>query len=196
MAAQGVVARLQIQTRPLKVGEGDARWYDVRGIQAVPAVRLTARGVVGLIDGHELLDVHHQDHPQSRNRQARGSTNAVSFNLTAHYDLMSRQYGPHIWPGCGGENILVQLAAPATAAALAQGLAIETRDGRVWLRGVTAAAPCLPFSRFALNKPHRPSVDLVKNALIFLGDGMRGFYAAYDGHPVEIALGDPVHLAG
>ena len=194
MIELGPIVRLQIQTQPLKAGEGDNRWYETRWIETVSALRLTPQGVIGLADGREQLDVHHRDHPQSRNRQARGSANGLSFNVTPHYAQMAQQFGSHMLAGSGGENILIETTAPVTAADFRRGLLLQTRGGLAHLTQVAAAEPCVPFARFALHKPHRPAVDLVKNALIFLGDGMRGFYAAYEDAPVEIRLGDWVYL--
>ncbi len=195
MIELGPIVRLQIQRQPLKAGEGDKRWYDARWIEAVSTLRLTPHGVVGLADGQEWLDAHHRDHSQSRNRQDHGSANGISFNVTSHYAQMVRQFGNHLWSGSGGENILIEAAAPVTDADFRRGLLLQTTHGLVHLTQIAAAEPCVPFARFALHKPHRPAVDLVKNALIFLGDGMRGFYAAYEGAPyegapVELRLGD------
>lgn len=195
MIELGPIVRLQIQRQPLKVGEGDKRWYDARWIEAVSTLRLTPRGVVGLAGGQEWLDAHHRDHPQSRNRQDHGSANGISFNVTSHYEQMAQQFGNHLWSGSGGENILIEAAA-VTGADFRRGLLVQTANGLVHLGQITAAEPCVPFARFALNKPHRPAVDLVKNALIFLGDGMRGFYAAYEGAPVELRLGEWAFLPG
>ena len=200
MIELGPIVRLQIQTQPLKTGDGDNRWYNTRWIEAVSALRLTRQGVVGLVEGEERLDAHHRDHPQSRNRQHRGSANGISFNVTPHYAQIGRQFGEHMWPGSGGENILIESAAPVTAADFRRGLLLQTTSGLVHLTQIAAAEPCVPVARFALDKPHRPAVDLVKNALVFLGDGMRGFYAAYEGAPsykgalVELRLGDWVYL--
>lgn len=196
MIELGPIVRLQIQTQPLKAGDGDNRWYDTRWIEAVSALRLTPQGVVGLVDGEERLDAHHRDHPQSRNRQHRGSANGISFNVTPHYAQMGQQFGEHMWLGSGGENILIEAAAGVAAVDFGRGLVVQTANGLARLGQIAAAEPCVPFARFALHKPHRPAVDLVKNALIFLGDGMRGFYAAYDGAPAEVRLGDWVYLPG
>lgn len=193
MIELGPIVRLQIQTQPLKVGEGGNCWYDTRWIEAVSVLRLTPQGVA---DGEGRLDVHHRDHPQSRNRQHRGSANGISFNVTPHYRQMSQQFGEHMWLGSGGENILIEAAAGVTTVDFRRGLAVQTANGVVHLKQITAAEPCVPFARFALHKPHRPAVDLVKNALIFLGDGMRGFYAAYEGDSVELRLGEWVFLPG
>lgn len=194
MIELGPIVRLQIQTQPLKAGEGDNRWYDNRWIETVPTLRLTPQGVMGLAGGQEQLDVHHCDHPQSRNRQARGSANGLSFNVTPHYAHMAQQFGSHMLSGSGGENILIETTAPVAAADFRRGLLLQTNRGLVHLTQIVAAEPCVPFARFALHKPHRPAVELVKNALLFLAEGVRGYYAAYDGASVEIRLGDWAYL--
>ncbi|MCA9938406.1 MAG: hypothetical protein KC418_07180 [Anaerolineales bacterium] len=190
----GPIVRLQIQTQPLRVGDGDDRWYDIRWLAALPALRLTTEGIIGLADGQEQLDVHHVAHPRSRSGRPRGKENSISFNVTAHYTQITRQYGDHMWPGSGGENILIETNTPVSPADFQRGLLIQTAGGLIHLTHVNAAVPCVPFARFALHKPHRPAVELVKNALVFLGDGMRGFYAAYDGAPVEVRVGDWAYL--
>lgn len=57
------------------------------------------------------------------------------------------------------------------------------------------AVPCVEFTRWAMRYPEdaRPDLTVTENVR-FLDDGMRGFYAAYDGQPVTVALGDRVFV--
>jgi hypothetical protein len=63
------------------------------------------------------------------------------------------------------------------------------------LRPVIVAAPCVEFSRYALQFPDgaRPDAS-VTEALRFLDAGLRGFYATYEGEPTVVELGARVLL--
>ena len=64
----GTIVRLQVQESSLKVGDKPRR-YDPAPIRSVPALRVSPAGVVGLAEsGESILDVHHHDHPASKNR--------------------------------------------------------------------------------------------------------------------------------
>jgi hypothetical protein len=79
---------------------------------------------------------------------------------------------------------------------LMPGIVILTGDGRqIRLGDVFAAAPCVEFSRYALRFPDdaRPD-ETVADALRFLNDGLRGFYASLRGPAVRVALGDRVFV--
>ena len=188
----GHVARLQIQIGSLKRGEGAARVYDPANLRAAPALRLTPAGVVGLLaDGREQLDVHHRDHPASKNR----SGNAISFNFSSHYGRMRRRFGPHLQAGSAGENLLFETAESFSAAQLAQGLLIVTQDGaRATLSPIASAAPCLPFSQYALGPGAAPDAAALKQTLQFLDHGVRGFYCGLQGDPLLVRVGDAVWL--
>lgn len=76
---------------------------------------------------------------------------------------------------------------------MAGGLKIETRDGPIALDSVIVAAPCAPFSTYALRQPDAPPAAL-KATLQFLDHGTRGFYCQFSGEtPATIALGDRVY---
>jgi len=189
----GHIIRLQAQTSPLKLGQKPYRVYDPAPIRATPALRLTGEGVIGLDDGQAFVDVHHARHPQSRRR---GETNAISFNFTAHYRRMRDRYGPRLADGVAGEGILIASDHIWTEEALQPGLVIVTRSGeQVRLHHIIVAAPCAPFSRFALAlDAHAPS-EMIKETLQFLDGGTRGFLAQLDGHEAEIQVGDSVFVA-
>src|ERR671917_846382 len=85
----GTVVRLQVQESSLKVGVKPRR-YDPAPIQSVPAISLSAAGVVGLAEnGERIVDVHHREHPSSKNR---GGENGISLGFTAHYLAMRRRF--------------------------------------------------------------------------------------------------------
>ena len=63
------------------------------------------------------------------------------------------------------------------------------------LDAVIFAEPCVEFSRYALRYSHdAPSDRAVTDALTFLREGTRGFYATYPGAPATIAVGTGVYL--
>ena len=190
----GVVVRLQVQRASLKAGQAPRRRYDPAPLHAVPALLVTAAGVSGCDErGEAVADVHHRDHPASKNRGGNG----VSVGFTGHYAAMRARFGAHLDDGLAGENILVETRYSYGEADLANGLVVETADGAtVRLERVVVAEPCVEFSRYALRYPPDMRTDrAVTSALTFLGDGMRGYYATYRGEPARIQLGDRVYVA-
>ncbi len=198
----GPVVRLQVQAASLKVPSGGRAGrhdrYDPAALRDVPALTLDGRGVVGLVgDGpgdatERVLDVHHPDHPASRNR---GGRNGISIGFTAHYAAMRERFGDHLPDGVAGENLIVATGAVMGEDDLAGGLVVETADGPVCLGGVAVATPCVEFSRYALRFPDEARPDRrVTEAIRFLDDGMRGYYAAMDGPPTTVRVGDRVYV--
>ena len=193
MKLVGEIVRLQIQTDRLIQGERPYRTYTTGNLQTVPAMRLTATGVIGLRDGVEQLDVHHADHPNSGYRDGFG----ISLGITAHYEQMRGRFGGHITPGCAGENVIVAAAVPLTLDELAAGLMIVTADGReIELERPSVIPPCEPFSRFCLQADDRPPALAMKETLQFLDNGMRGFGVVLVGETAVIRPGDKLFLAG
>jgi hypothetical protein len=190
----GPIVRLQVQVVSLKVGKLRWRHYDPKGLRAVPILEVNDGGVQGWTANDEpLADVHHRDHSDSKNR---GGENGISVGFTSHYAAMRARFSDHLTDGIAGENILVATDTLLFEADLAAGLIIATADGReIPLQDAFPAAPCVEFSRFALKFPEdaRPN-ETVTEALRFLNEGMRGFYAAYHGPAERIALGDRVFL--
>jgi len=189
----GAIVRLQVQESSLKVGDKPRR-YDPAPIRSVPALSVSAAGVVGLAEnGNSILDVHHHDHPASKNR---GGENGISFGFTGHYLAMRQRFGQHLAAGIAGENILIEADRQFQLAELAGGVIVESTAGkRLELRPVIVAAPCVEFSRYALKFPHGDRPDAtVTEALRFLDAGMRGFYATYEGEPAVIEVGARVFL--
>jgi hypothetical protein len=193
MECIGTVVRLQVQASSLKVGETPRR-YDPTPLRSLTVIEVTTAGVLGLRDeGAPITDVHHERHPSSKNRDGK---NGVSLGFTAHYAVMRERFGDHLVDGIAGENVLIATDRPFAEEELAGGLVIEGWDGgRLSLRPVMGAAPCVEFARFALRFPERARPDAtVTEALRFLQGGRRGFYATCAGEPAVVALGDRVLL--
>jgi hypothetical protein len=190
----GTIARLQVQESSLKVGVKPRR-YDPAPLRSVPAISFSPAGVVGLTEhGESIVDVHHREHPSSKNR---GGENGISLGFTAHYREMRRRFGQHLRDGIAGENILIETDRQFPVEELATGVVIEGTAG-TWpeLRPVIVAAPCVEFSRYALKFPNDARPDAtVTEALRFLDAGMRGFYATYSGEPAVVEIGARVFLS-
>jgi hypothetical protein len=193
MPVLGRIVRLQVQESSLKMGEAPRRWYDPSPIMEVPDLRLTADGVVAVPEGDEVIvDVHNRLHPASKNR----GKNGVSIGFVSHYDAMRERFGGHMVDGIAGENILVEIDRMVDHAEIAKGLEIRLAGGeRIELADVIVAAPCVEFARFALQFPREARPDrTVTEAVKFLDDGMRGFYARYEGPAVMLSVGDELLL--
>lgn len=190
----GTIVRLHVQESSLKVGDKPRR-YDPAPIQSVPVLSVSSAGVVGLTEnGKTILDVHHRDHPASKNRRGE---NGISLGFTGHYREMRQQFGLHLADGIAGENILIEADQQFQVEELAAGVVLEgSPDRQLNLRPVIVAAPCVEFSRYALTFPDDARPDAtVTEALRFLDAGMRGFYATYEGEPAVIEVGAQVFLA-
>ena len=171
----GTVARLQVQRSRLKPGAAATRVYDPEPLLEVEALEVGPRGVTG--DGH--LDVHHADHPDSRNRRL---ANGLSLLPRTHYHSLRERYGPHLLDGVAGESLLLDTEGPWTEADLTGALWLETAEGELLeLDGAVAAPPCVEFSRFCLRLPPGPVGPDVRQALVDLDGGARGFYAQVRG---------------
>ena len=186
----GRVVHLQIQRSKLKLGEKPNRYYDPAPLLAVDELTLTPEGAMAsTADGGALLDIHHAAHPATRNLDR---TNDLSVGFTAHYAAMRDRYGDHLVDGCAGENILIETASRMTLAEIAGGLVIQPAGGGypVRLRVVRPAPPCREFSGYA-TRGSQP--EMIKEALQFLDDGLRGFYCALGNPvPVLVTIGDLV----
>jgi hypothetical protein len=196
MRLLGEIVGLQTQISSLKIGDAPRRRYDPAALRAVPRLALSEDGVTGLTETSERVpDVHNRTHPASKNR---GGTNGISVGFTSHYAAMRTRFGDHLTDGIAGENILVRLPHAATIISeddLRGNLLIENGDGTARLTDLVVAAPCVEFSRFALRFPDELRPDrTVTEAVQFLGEGMRGFYATYRGEQATIALGNRVYL--
>jgi hypothetical protein len=189
----GRIVRLQVQESSLKVGERLRRWYEPGPIRTIPMLALDAHGVTGReADGTDVPDVHNATHPASKHR----GENGVSLGFTSHYTVMRARFGDHLADGIAGENILVATDRVFAEAEFAAGIQIETTDGAlVRLEAIISAEPCVEFSRYALRYPlDAPPDRTVTDALIFLREGTRGFYATSPGAPATVAVGAGVYL--
>lgn len=180
MEVVGTVARVQVQRSRLKPGPRGARRYDPSPLLEVEALELGPRGVVGLgAGGVRVVDVHHADHPDTRNVKL---TNGISLLPRAHYAALRQRFGAHLVDGVAGESLLLDTAGPLTEADLGSRLLVETADGGVLeLTGVTAAPPCVEFTRFVLGRTDLAVDDEVKATMDALDGGGRGFYASATG---------------
>ncbi|SDS56976.1 hypothetical protein [Microlunatus soli] len=175
------IVRLQIQTGPMKVGRAPLRQYRTDGLQQVERLLIDDRGSHGVWtadDGHEqrAIDVHHRDHPQSRNRK--GGAGLSVFG-TGDYDALRERYGPHLVDGAVGESVLVDAPAGLADLDFPTTFAIRGAAGMIAFVQARVADPCVEFSRFCLGEQPSPQVsDAVRQALIDLDDGHRGYRAA------------------
>jgi hypothetical protein len=162
------VVRLQVQRSRLKPGPAGARVYDPAPLLEVEALELGARGCTGLLGEQRYVDVHHADHPDTRNNKL---ANGVSLLPLAHYAQLQARYGDHLSVGAAGESLLLSGPVPPGD------LLLETDEGSLRLTAVVPAPPCVEFSRFCLGLPVGPVGADVEQALVDLGGGVRGHYA-------------------
>ena len=142
----------------------------------VEVLDIGPRGCIGRSGGERVLDVHHADHPQTRNRRL---ANGLSLLTRTAYDRLRQAYGEHLVDGIAGESVLLDTP---SAVELSGSLLLETEDGGVLaLHGIAPAPPCVEFSRFALGRAPGPVDEEVLAALSALGDGARGWYATTSG---------------
>jgi hypothetical protein len=186
------IVRMQVQREPVKVGKAPMRTYRPAAITPVDRLLTGPRGVHGVTaGGEEILDVHHQDHPRTRDRKGRAG---VLFMGTGDYRALRERYGDHVVDGIAGETVL--LDAPAGLAGLGPPpvATVFTTDGPLEWHDVREAEPCVEFSRFCLRQEPSPVVDdAVRQALVDLDRGARG-YRAVAANSGTIRLGDLVSI--
>lgn len=57
------------------------------------------------------------------------------------------------------------------------------------------AAPCVEFSHYALNEVMPVPAEILRETLIFLGEGRRGFYATFTSEePLTLQAGNSVFV--
>ena len=189
----GRIVLAQVQVQSLKVPGASFGAHDPSGIRSVPALALDEGGVTGIGPIRELIpDVHHRNHPESKNR----GDNGVSVGFTSHYDGMRARFPGGLDDGQAGENLLIETNRTWSEFDLGSCLVVHTRSGPVRLRDVIVADPCVEFARWLLDVPvtDRPDAS-VADPVRFLGTGVRGCYAAVDGVPARVVVGDVVRLA-
>lgn len=192
----GEIVLLQVQIASLKVGEAPQRRYDPSSLRSVPELEITPAGVTGRnASGEPLPDVHNATHLASKNR---AGTNGISVGFTSHYETMRTRFGAHLNDGIAGENILVrpaQVGVVVQADDLLGDLLVATTGGPVRLGAFLVATPCVEFARYALRFPDDQRPDrTVTEAVQFLDDGTRGFYASFAGEVAVVRVGDRVYL--
>jgi hypothetical protein len=195
MTAAYRILRLQIQTRPMKAGRAPYREYRPEALQQVDALTISERGSEGQWSDptgrRRALDVHHQEHPQSRDRKG---TAGITVMGTGDYRRLRDVYGPHLVDGAAGESVLVDAADGLAGIAFPDEFTIMTAGGPIGFRLGRVADPCVEFSRFCLGEQPSDEVsDAVRTALIDLNDGHRGYRAAAVGSGT-IRVGDIVLL--
>lgn len=174
MSVVGTVVRLQVQRAPLKPGPPGERVYDPSPLLEVPSLEVGPRGARGLLPDGPVLDAHHADHPRSRNVRL---VNGLSVLPRAHYAQLRARYGPRVVDGSAGESLLLDTPGPLTEDDLRGALLLDTVDGGpLPLELVSAAPPCVEFSRWVLGRGLGEVDDEVKETMAWLGEGRRGFY--------------------
>jgi hypothetical protein len=195
MKRVGTVKRLQVHPTTLIGTQGSEQIYDPALLLIVPALHLTNQGVIGLVNGSEVVDIHHAAHPRSKYRES----NAISFNFTSHYGRMQQRFGKHMTLGCAGENILIEADTVYDEAALANGLVVKTYENQlIHLSQINVASPCREFSNYATShaRNHHPAAKTIKEAMQFLNYGTRGFYCVYRQEEIAVVqVGDGVFMA-
>ncbi len=168
MQVIGAVVRLQVQRDRLKPGPAGARIYDPAPLWEVEALELGPRGVWGLTGDARVLDVHHADHPQTRNVAL---LNGVSVMTTGRYADLRARFGAHLVDGIAGESVLVD----ADVLELPGPVVLET-DGGLHELVAVPIPPCVEFSRWVLGRDVTDTGPEVLAALAALGEGARGYY--------------------
>jgi hypothetical protein len=189
----GRITLVQVQRASLKAGERPHRYYDPAPLLLVDGLLLTPGGVIGVAGDDQIVDVHHANHPSSKNL----GENGISIGFTSHYQRMRERFGPQLTDGCAGENILIEAGQTFALGDLGARLAIQISDGAlVYLADLLVAAPCVEFSQFAAGQGERLPAEALKATLQFLHDGMRGFYARLAGEPTDavVRTGDRVFV--
>jgi hypothetical protein len=186
------IVGLQVQRNPVKVGMAPLRWYEPAAIVPVNRLLVEPRGCRGLtVAGELVLDVHHRDHPKSRDRKG---VAGILFMGTGDYVTLRERYGDHVLDGIAGETVLLDAPDGLAGGHLPTTATAHTSDGPLELRGIRVAEPCVEFSRFCLRKEASPDVDdAVKETLLDLDGGARG-YRAIPSADGTLARGDVVSL--
>ena len=171
----GTVVRLQVQTGHLKPRPSGTGHYDPAPLQQVDHLEISVQGCTG---PGGVLDLHHADHPESRNVRL---VNGLSLLPLVHYERLRATYGAHVVDGAAGENVLIETAGPWSAADLRGELLLEVDRGTVPMTDPMAAPPCVEFSRWCLRRDDLEVDDEVRAALEDLDHGARGFYLRLGG---------------
>ncbi len=173
----GTVKFVQIQREPLKLIQNpdigyDDRIYRTEPIQQIEQLKLTEHGIIGIDKKEkELIDVHNENHPQSRYRGG----NKISFGFIQQYERMRYRFDEHIKDGYAGENIIIDAEIDILNLKTNRRFFFKHDETLIELKNVIPAPPCRPFSIFcAKEEVHGKNL---KAALQFLDNGTRGYYA-------------------
>jgi hypothetical protein len=186
------IVRLQVQIEPLKFGKAPLRRYDPSPIESVHRLQVSPEGGFGLGERRgSVIDVHHTDHPRSRDRKGQGGLSVMG---TGDYRRLRERYGERITEGIAGESILLDAPDGLAGIEMPSEITVVTAGGAIAMTNVRVADPCVEFSRFCLGQQPSSTVDdTVRQALIDLGDGARGYRGAATGSGV-IGLNDHVEI--
>lgn len=167
----GTVKFVQIQRDHMKIIENGVRFYRPDPLLRVDKLQLTADGIIG-IKGHlKQIDVHNENHPNSRYR----GDNRISFGFTQYYEQMRGRFGDHIKDGYAAENIIIEAEIDILDLKTNRRFFLKHQDTLIELKNVIPAPPCREFSVFCLEVPQ--CQEDIKAALQFLDNGTRGYYA-------------------
>jgi len=192
----GQVKQVQAQPSALKLGSRPHKYYDPTPLLIVKSLLISPEGIIGVnTDGNEVLDVHHIQHPKSRNIEGK---NGVSIGFTSHYQNIRNRLNPELKDGCAGENILVETDCSFTLGDLGKLIAIQSAaTGNIlYLARLMVAAPCVEFTQYAANAGMPLPPQELQAALKFLDKGQRGFYAtpANSKAQMSVEAGDKVFV--
>jgi hypothetical protein len=166
----GTVVRLQVQRSRLKPGPATLRVYDPSPLLEVEQLQVTQRGCIGsAADGSTITDVHHADHPDTRNRKL---GNGLSIMTVSRYRALREVYGDHLVDGIAGESLLLDTEHLED---LSGDLVIDAEDSLI-AASSEPAAPCVEFSRFVLGRGAGDVGPEVLATMRALDDGARGYY--------------------
>lgn len=182
----GTVSRLQVQREPIKV---KGVRYDPAPILPVAEAAVGPHGMVGLLEGSWVVDVHHAAHPHSRAEGRR----ALSIGFEGHYAEMALRFAEAPL-GIAGENVIVDTEGRVTLEDLAGVVVIEGPDGPLELPGARVAAPCPEFTSFLRGAGGVLDRSVIAEDLAFLDEGTRGFILDVSrlSRPMRVRVGDRV----
>ena len=166
----GTVIRLQVQRSRLKPGPATTRVYNPEPLLEVSELEIGPRGVIG--DG--VLDVHHADHPDSRNVKL---LNGISVMTVSRYRALRERYGERLVDGIAGESLLLDTEHLED---LSGRLVLETGGEQLAFDSIPAP-PCVEFSRFVIGRGAGDVGPEVMAALDDLDGGARGYYLQTSG---------------
>lgn len=192
MNATYPIVRLQVQRYPMKAGRAPSRAYNPAALLPVQWLLAGPAGVRGVTaDGETVLDVHHQNHPQCRDRRG---TAGILFMGTGDYVALRERFGDHLVDGIAAETVLLEAPEGFAGLDLPATVTVNTNSGPLTLQGVRAADPCIEFSRFCLRQePSTVVGDDVQSTMTLLDGGARGYRSSAAGE-ATISMGDTVTI--